>query len=162
MVITTGGKANVGILTGSEWVLCHSERVAGFTGNIKNNAPDIKIIEIIKNNDDDLESYLVTKQLLKSHPEIDALFFAAAGVNGACRAVTELGLGNKLTIISYDTPHTTRKLVQDGIITATISQQPFTQGSKPLDILLEYVGMGIKPEKEYFYTKIEIKIKENL
>lgn len=162
MKLATGGRANVGILTGSEWVLCHSERVAGFTDNVKKNAPDIKIIQIVKNNDDDLESYLVTKQLLEAHPEIDALFFAAAGVNGACRAVSELGLAGKLTIISYDTPNPTRKLVQDGIITVTIAQQPFTQGSKPLDILLEYVGMDIKPKKEYFYTKIEIKIKENL
>lgn len=162
MKLATNGKANVGIIIGSEWVLCHSERVAGFTDNIKKYAPDIKIVDLVKNNDDDLESYAVTKALLEKHPEIDSLYLAAAGVNGACRAVSESGLSGKLTIISYDATETTYKLVQDGTITATITQQPFTQGAKPLDILLEYVGMEIKPINDCFYTKIEIKIKENL
>ena len=162
MKLATGGSANVGIIIGSELVLCHSERVAGFTDNVKKFAPGIRIIDMVKNNDDDLESYAVTKELLKNHPEIDSLYLAAAGVNGACRAVSELGLAGKLTIISYDITKTTQKLIQKGEITATISQQAFTQGAKPLDILLEYVGMDIKPADDCFYTKIEIKIKENL
>lgn len=162
MNLATAGRANVGIIIGSEWVLCHSERVAGFTDYLNKNATGIKIIGLKKNNDDDLESYLVTKQLLEQHPEIDSLFLASAGVMGACRAVSELGLAGKLTIVSYDTTRTTRKLIQDGVITATIAQQPFTQGAKPLDILLEYVGMEIPPAQDSFYTKIEIKIKENL
>ena len=162
MNLAVGGKADVGIIIGSEWVLCHSERVAGFSDYIAINAPHIKVVGTATNNDDDLESYVVTKNLLAEHPEIDALFLAAAGVNGACRAVLEKGLAGKLKIISYDTTPLTKKLVQDGVITATISQQPFTQGAKPLDILLEHVGMDIPPVTEFFYTKIEIKIKENL
>jgi hypothetical protein len=39
---------------------------------------------------------------------------------------------------------------------------PFTQGAKPLGILFDYLGMGIKPDREFYYTKLEIKIRERL
>lgn len=162
MSLLCGNQANVGIISGSPLVLCHSERVAGFNNCVQNKNLNINIVEMVMNNDNDLDSFLVTRRLLKSHPEIDALYLVAAGVQGACHAVDDLGLRGKIKIISYDTTIPTRKLVEEGAIIATIAQQPFTQGAKPLDILLDYVGMGIKPEKEFFYTKIEIKIRENI
>lgn len=153
---------NVGIIMGSPWVHCHSERVAGFTKQVQDHYPKLTVVGTIVNNDDDLESYAVTRKLLKAHPNLGALFLAAAGVQGACRAVEDLGRRDSVKIISYDTPASTCQLVREGAILATIAQQPFTQGAKPLDILLDYVGMDIPPDKEYHYTKIEIKIKENL
>ncbi len=162
MGLITGGSANVGIVIGSPLVLCHSERVAGFTDHVKKNLPGIKILDTRKNNDDDLESYAVTRRLIKDYPQMDALFLAAAGVKGACRAVSEAQLAGKLKIISYDTTPSTRHLIRDGVIDATIAQQPFTQGAKPLEILLECLGMDAPPQQDCYYTKIEIKIKENL
>lgn len=156
------GETYVGIIMGSPWVLCHSERVAGFKTHIEKSFPKIRIVDTVVNNDDDLDSFSVTSKMLHAHPEINALYLAAAGVQGACRAVDDLGLRGKIKVISYDTTEPTCKLVEEGAIVATIAQQAFTQGAKPLDILLDYLGMDIKPEKDCFYTKIEIKIKENL
>jgi len=162
MNLITGGKANIGIIIGSPQVLCHSERVAGFTSYIKEYFSGLKIINRAINNDDDSESFAVTRELLWKHPEINALFLAAAGVNGACRAVSELGLAGKLAIVSYDATTSTCRLLQEGVISATIAQQPIIQGAMPLDILLDYLCMGTRPEKELNYTEIEIKIKESL
>lgn len=162
MNLMTGGKANIGIIIGSPMVLCHSERLAGFTDYVGKNFSGIKVIDKAINNDDDIDSFNVTKEMLHKFPEIDALFLAAAGVRGACRAVRDLGLAGKLTIVSYDATATTCQLIREGIISATIAQQPFIQGAKPLDILFDYLGMGIKPDKEFYYMEIEIKIKENL
>jgi LacI family transcriptional regulator len=162
MNLICGGSANVGVIIGSPRVLCHSERVEGFRRRIGEAYPGIRIAGACVNNDDDLDSFSVTQRLLMQNPEIDALFLAAAGVAGACRAVEKSGLAGKIKMVSYDTTPTTRELLRRGVIVATISQQPFTQGAKPLDILLDCAGMGIRPEKEFYYTKIEIKICENL
>lgn len=162
MNLICAGRAHIGIIMGSPWVLCHSERVAGFTEHIEKHSPGLQIVDTVVNNDDDLESFSAAQKLLQTHPEIDALYLAAAGVQGACRAVEELGLRGKIKTISYDTTAPTRRLVEDGLIIATIAQQPFTQGAKPLDILMDYLGMNIKPHKDCYYTKIEIKIKENI
>jgi len=162
MNLITGGIANIGIVLGSPQVLCHSERVAGFTDCARKQFPKLQIIDKAVNNDDDEESYAVTKNMLTDYPEIDALFLTAAGVNGACRAVCELDLDGKLSIVSYDATESTCKLIKDGVISVTIAQQPITQGAMPLDILLDFLCMGALPEKEFNYTEIEIKIKENL
>lgn len=156
------GKAKVGIVMGSPLVLCHSERVAGFTRRIAQAYRDLEIVETEINHDDDIQSFVVTKRLLETHPEIDALFLVAAGVIGACRAVNELGLEGKIKLVSYDTTIASTALIRSGAISAAITQEPFIQGAKPLDILLDYIGFGIKPEREFFYTALGIKINENL
>ena len=156
------GSAKVGVVMGSPLVLCHSERVAGFTRRISEAYTGIKIVATEINDDDDIKSFVVTTRLLETHPEIDALYLVAAGVIGACRAVTEMGLEGKLKLVSYDATIASTELIRSGAIAASITQEPFIQGAKPLDILFDYVGFGLKPEEEFFYTTLGIKIKENV
>jgi len=162
MNLITNGTAKIGIISGSAHVLCHSERVAGFTDCIASSFPNLVIVNNVVNNDNDEVSFKVTHDMLEKNPEIDALYLTAAGVSGACRAVSGLGLAGKLSIVSFDATPSTCKLLRDGVITATIAQQPRIQGAMPLDILLDYLGMGTLPEKELNYTEIEIIIKESL
>ena len=158
--LITGGSANVGIIYGSQDVLCHSQRIAGFQDKIAASYPDIHIISSVSNHDDDIESYDVTRQLLEQNPDISALFLASAGVYGTCRAV--LALGRALTIICYDCIPSTCDMIRKGIIQAAIDQQPVYQGEKPLDILFNAVALNTPPSQEFYYTNIEIKIAENL
>ncbi|MCL2857453.1 MAG: LacI family DNA-binding transcriptional regulator [Oscillospiraceae bacterium] len=162
MNLVTGGQANVGIIIGHPLVDGHAERSAGFTQKVAQAYSGLNIVGTTVNYDDDLKSFAATKQFLQQHKQINALYLASAGVEGACKAVEETGLAGKIKIISHDSTATTRKLIHNGAIVATITQQPFTQGTKPLDILMNYVGMGIRPEHEFFYTKIEIRIRENI
>ena len=81
---------------------------------------------------------------------------------GACRAVNEMGLEGKLKVVSYDTTIASRELIKSGAIAVAITQDPFEQGAKPLDLLLNHVVMGQKPKQEYYYTALSIVIKENL
>ena len=153
---------NVGVILGSKDIRGHFERIQGFADNLEKHAPNMRIVEVKENHDDDIESFFVTKEMLAQHPEIDGLYIASAGVYGACRAVMQLGLEKKLTIISSDSVPMTAKLIRDGVISASICQQPFTQGSKPLQILFDYIITKEKPETDIFFTDIEIKIRENL
>ncbi len=155
-------KLKVGIITGSPDVLCHTERIAGFVSNLKKTKSDMEIVEIIENHDDEFESYEKTTNLLKRHPEINALFFVAGGVYGGCRSLNVLGLAKKVTVIAFDKVPTTKELVNKGVIMATICQQPKVQGSKPLAILFSYLTTGEKPEKEYIHVAVDIRIRENI
>lgn len=161
MRLFTSGEAKVGVLIGSPSVLCHSERVAGFR-SIVEQEPRMEIVDMRTNNDDDIESFSVTKRMLREHPEIDALYLASAGVYGACRAVMETCSDHLPTIICFDTVPSTQKMMKSGLISATIGQQPLKQGSRPLDLLFNYLATGKKPDREFYYTATEIKIQENL
>ncbi|MDD3795766.1 MAG: LacI family DNA-binding transcriptional regulator, partial [Lachnospiraceae bacterium] len=135
MRLVTGGTASLGIITGSSQVLCHTQRIAGFLDVIQKTAPGLQVLDIMKNHDDEFESYEVTRHFLKTHPEANAIFFAAGGVHGGCKAILNMNRAKNMHIICFDAVDTTRQMVLDGLISATISQQPWKQGARPLDLL---------------------------
>lgn len=160
LALMTCGNVELGVITGSSNVLCHSERIRGLKYTLETSYPRIQIADILENHDDEFESYALTKRLLEQNPRIDALFFAAAGVYGGCKAIQESGRHPK--VITFDEVPTTLEMLKKGVISATISQQPFRQGSKSLDILFEYLTSGDAPEQELHFVEHSIKIRENV
>lgn len=158
----TSGTVNVGIVTGSSNILCHTERIAGFLKTLEPYSDRIHVVDTVEVHDDEVESYEKTTSLLSAHPEINALFFAAGGVYGGCRSVESLGKKESIRIIAFDLVPTTKQMIENDTIAATICQQPKIQGSKPLALLFAYLTTGEAPEKEYNYTAVDIRIKENI
>lgn len=157
----THDTVHIGIITGSSEILCHTERIAGFTETLRPEHKRMHIVAIIETQDDEIESYEQTSRLLKAHPEINALFFAAGGVYGGCRAITSLGLAGKLCVIAFDKAETTGHFLQAGVLSAVICQQPRIQGSRPLDLLFAYLTSG-ELQEECNYTAVDIRILENI
>lgn len=162
LALFSNQNARVGIITGSHKVLCHEDRISGFTSHIQQYCPGIQILDIVENKDDDYKSYDVVSQLLAKHPNLSALYFTAAGVYGGCRAVIHAKLQNPLKIITFDAVPSTCELLRDGIISATICQQPQVQGSTSLAILVDYLLTGNMPKNQMNHMDLSIKIKENL
>ena len=160
--LMTGHETQIGIITGSSDILCHTERIAGFMDTLKPYEPQMHIVSIIETHDDEIESYEQTLNLLRTHPEINALFFAAGGVYGGCRAISALGLSGKLRVIAYDKADTTEHFLREGVLSAVICQQPRVQGKEPLDLLFTYLTSGELPKNEYNYTAVDIRILENV
>lgn len=158
----TNGTAKVGIVTGSHNVLCHKERISGFMDLIQAHHPHIRVIDVIENNDDDYISYEVVTSLLEKHPDLSALYFTAAGVYGGCRAILNTSLQYPLKVITFDAVPSTREMIEKGIISATICQQPEEQGARSLVLLVDYLLTGKLPEQTCIYMDLSIKIKENL
>ncbi len=161
MEIATGGKARVGIILGSHSVLCHSERVEGFISYLNEHASGIIISNIKENHDDDYISYSIATEMLTSHDPVDAIYLASAGTLGVCKAIETVGRKHPV-FLCYDRFPQIEPMLKNRVITATICQQPFYQGSKPLDILFNKIAMDIFPDKENYYTNIEILVSENM
>ncbi len=160
MRLITGAHAHIGILSGSHQVLCHTDRIAGFR-EVLSCCPDMSIIETFENHDDDFESYELTRFFLKNHPEADALFFAAGGVVGGCRAIQNMNRTKDLRVICFDAESTVPQLLHSGLISATISQQPKRQGRLPLQLLFDHLSGGQKPADTH-YVDSTILIRESL
>lgn len=161
MHLMTQGQVYVGIVSGSQNILCHTERIAGFT-HITASHSNIHIVETVNNNDDDRVSRRLTEKLLADHPEINALYFTAGGVYGGCQAVEDSGKKSDITVITNDLVPTTREYMEKGLIAATICQQPFQQGVLPLTILFACLTTGEMPSVENNYVDVDIRIRENL
>lgn len=161
MHLMTGSDVSIGIISGSQDILCHTERIAGFK-NIMDSYDHIRIADIVMNNDDEVESYELTLNLLSRHPEINALYFTAGGVYGGCRAVMAANRHNNMTVICNDIVNTTKEYMENGVIAAAVCQQPYMQGFKPLSILFDYLTTGKAPTSEYDYVDVDIRIRENI
>lgn len=156
------GQGKLAVAQGAHRVLCLEGRLQGVQNYLCHHAPNIRIVEIRQNNQDDFTMFTAVQEILQKHPDLDALLIDAASSYGACRAIELFASGQKPVVIAYDCIPKTREMLEKGIITATITQQPEIQGALPLELLLTYLGADIMPEKEFYYTDLEIKVSENL
>ncbi len=160
--LLTRGKANVGIATGSVKILGHNQRILGFNSIVEKKYKGFILSDIIETNDDDRQGYEETRKMLKRYPEINAIYIVAAGAAGVCRAVSESGKQEQMTIVACDSTPAIKELIGKGIIKATIYQQPYLQGYQSIMIAAEFLIHGTLPKQEYIIINSEIKIPENL
>ena len=160
----TGGHACVGIVTGSIRLLGHTQRVSGFISACRRDYPDVRVADVLENNDDDDISYQAVSALLSSHPQVDALYFGAAGVDGGLRAVDEACRAGRRQplVLCCDETETIRAAILDGRVQATVCQQPFEQGYRAVCAAFNAAVNHKTPVCDRLYTENVIKIKYNL
>ncbi len=147
----------VGIVNGSKKLYGHRLREQGFLSELANG---YHVAKTVYCEDDDILAFEVTNRLLHEHAELDTLFIAAGGVNGACRALISQKRDN-IMVLSFDATKTARQLLDDEVIAATICQNPRLQGEKAMQIMLDFLVLGQKPDAGKYILEHEIKIKQS-
>ena len=159
------GKLNpaacVAVVTGTMQMLGHKQRVIGFRKALHENYPDIKLVAVEENNDDDQISFAAVERILCEHPDVNAFFFAAAGTAGGIQALQRYAARKMLTV-SVDKTPVISEYLRAGWIDATIDQQPFSQGYEAVRLLYQHLVNGQTIEKKSLLVKNEIFIKESL
>ncbi|MCR4589067.1 MAG: substrate-binding domain-containing protein [Lachnospiraceae bacterium] len=159
----TQGPVRLGIINGDLKILCHKQRMAGFTDYLKGNER-FKLMDRGDNFDDDLRSQILVESMLEKHPEINALFFTAAGVYGGCKAVQKImeETNRHFTIITFDEVPTTIELIRKGIVSATICQEPYWQGARSLELMFRKLSEEDFTPEDSYYGKLSVQIKETI
>lgn len=152
------GRANILIVTGSLKMKGHRDRVAGAI-NVLNSYKGIRIVDVLENNDDEIESYDNVKNCLLKNPNIDFLLVTAGGVNGAIKALESTD--RQIKLATFDDTEKIKELMFSDKIIATVTQQPYEQGYLAIKIIFNYI-VNKKVPNENVYTEISIKIKENI
>lgn len=161
MALIMGRKAQVLIATGSIKSLGHNQRVHGFGSLCKRKYPELFIKDIIETNDDDNKAYQETKNVLAQEKDISAIYIAAAGTAGVCKAVADSGRIEQIAIIASDDTKTTREWMNKGLIKAIVCQRPWMQGYQAILTATEYLVKDKEPQHEYIMPN-DILIPENL
>lgn len=159
--LMTDGELKAGIVTGSFRMLGHNQRVEGFCEVLDQEFPRISVADVVETDDDDEISYRAVRELL-AEKKPDALYFCAGGLTGGIRAVRELGLAGKLKIITVDDTDDVKELVREGIVNATVCQQPIKQGYEAVMTQYRYLADGRLPKRKHLRTQNEVKLKYNL
>lgn len=155
LILNQGGE--IAVVIGNFDISGHKQRVDGFEDSICEN-PDIHIVAKLENQDDDQVSYQLVKEYLANHSP-DLIYFGAAGIAGGIQAVMESG--KQLQILTVDETEPVRNYLKQGIVCATVTQQPFAQGENAVRILHEYLTNKKAPRDPLCYTENQIKLKNS-
>ncbi len=108
------------------------------------------------------------KAYLTANPDTGAIL--TLGPNSAepsIRAVKDMGLDGTIYFGTFDLSAEISAAIKDGTIAFAIDQQPFLQGSIPIQVLTNYVRYGVAPANSIFtgpgfVTKDNIELVESL
>ena len=156
-------KGRVLILTSYTEVESLIERCDGFMSVIRNEYPNIKVIGPYSCKEDIEEAEKKVLEYYQDDPEIEGIFTVnGSSTLGAIKAMKKLKLENPPIFIGWDAVEMTQQAIRDGIVTATICQEPYSQGYHAIRYMVKMLTEGWKPPKEFFYTRIKIAVKHNL
>ena len=161
-IACAGRKAKIGIVTGSKLVLAHESRIQGIHKATREDFTNIRIIDIVQNEESDSISYEVTKAMLAKQKDLTGIIFTAAGIVGGMKAVYESRRAGELLIITYDLTDTVKENLKKNYIIASVLQEPYKQGSLGIEIMSDYLLKGILPSKDIIYTDCTIATKYSI
>lgn len=149
-------RRDTGIETG-----IHEQRSKGFEDQLMNYRKMRIIGEVIV--DDTPETvYTKVKGFLSNNRNVDGIFVAGGGPDGAAKAIVETGLKGKTKIVCFDHNKEIFEAIRDGIIYASIGQDPFGQGHDPIIYLYNYLVAGQKPPRDHIPTRFDIVDRNNV
>ena len=141
---------------------CHEDRVSGFQAAIKDWSNSLNISRIVENQDRDPLGFELAHSELVQNPKLRGIYVTGGGVSGVVAAVNAIKREPRIRIICHDLIGPTIRSVREGIIDFTIGQDPIYQGYQSVKILFEYLMTGARPDKEFVWTKIDVRCSSNL
>lgn len=161
--LSIGNSGKVGIATVLDRESPSSyERMIGFKNEIKKNYPGIEIVNENGNylfQENDAADIL---NLVRAHKEIKAMYIVNPGDCSIYKRIMDAAGNKELKIITNDLLERQKQMILEGMITATIDQQPEVQGTLPLQILYDYLVFNKKIEKKKVFTELQIYIRQNI
>ncbi len=150
------GKGRVAVLMHSFTRSAQSIRKKGFTSTLAGIYPEVDIAEVLEENEDQETTYKKTCELLQKYPDLKAIYVTEGSTPSmAAKAVKDMGKTGAIAIIAHDITAETIRYMEQGLITATLSQNPYMQGYNPLVCLYNYLVNKEIPATARMLTHLE-------
>jgi len=125
------------------------ERLQGFRDELEENYPDMELIQVVDHPSDEQIAADGVKAVLQANPDLAGVASVeATGGKGAATAVKEMDKVGDVVIVSMDRDDTTLKLIEDGVIYASLAQRT---------ALMSYLGVKLM----YYYNHGRIPITQD-
>jgi ribose transport system substrate-binding protein len=159
-VARLNGSGNVAILEGVLGSEVANARKTGFMSALRA-APGIKLVASQTANYEREQGLNVFRNILQSHPDLDALFAANDEMAlGAVQAIQEMGYKRKVVIVGFDAIPEALKAIDEGKMAGTIEQQPAEMGKAAIETTLAILDG--KPVAKEIMIPVRLVTKESL
>lgn len=160
--VMTRGVGKILVITGYFSSMLNNSRVDGFVEEIKKISPKLEIAGVQGSFNNTEEVRKIIENAMMSISGINGIFVVSGGQEGIVEAFKNLGVDQRPYVVIYDQTKKNEKLLKDNVADFLIDQNGFEQGYRPQRILADLLLNDNQPEKEFFYTGIDIKTKYNL
>ncbi|WP_276354472.1 sugar ABC transporter substrate-binding protein [Cohnella caldifontis] len=158
----TGGSGKIGVITGVFGATQHEKRMNGALDYLKEKVPGIQVVGKYENKDKAETAYSLTKDMITANPDLKVVYVTAGGPFGAAKAIQDLGLTGKVSVVCYDHIPENVKYVRSGEIAAAIAQDPFGQGFDSIVTMYNYLAAGQKPSADFLPVKLDVLTPDNV
>ncbi|HEU5457617.1 MAG TPA: LacI family DNA-binding transcriptional regulator [Terracidiphilus sp.] len=132
-------------ITGELTTLDHAEKLRGFAANLALLAPHLSLLPAMESHEQPKLAYEQALSLLAHRPRPLGIYVSTANSLPVLKALEEKKLFGQIQVITTDLFPDLIPYIESGRILATLHQRPFAQGKLALDVLLNFLVNGIKP-----------------
>ena len=162
MDLLLAGQGEVLLVAGQENNWSHQQRVDGFQAEAAANFPGLSLPPPQTCGDDQQLAHDIVCRAVQEHPSLRGVYVSVNGQLGACDALRELGLQGKVHLICHDLIPANTENVRRGLIDFLIDQDAALQGARPIELLMDYLLAGEKPETDRILACIDIRNRYNV
>ncbi len=118
------GPAKIGVALGDYAFRCHEDREIGFRSYLRTAFGDLAVADVAKGEDSPERTFEAVRHLLKTHPDIAALYNVAGGNRGLADALQDAGKAESTFVVTHEVNAITIPLARQGLIHLLIAQDP--------------------------------------
>lgn len=145
--------------------LDYENRSAGFQEKLREDFPALSVvltITVAGSEDEQADAEKLCAEL-RHFGGVDGIYDASARFLPALGRLKEREpVFSKTILIGHELSYDTRRCLEAGLVTATLSQDPFSQGYAAVRILADYLRDGSLPASERVHPRTDIILRENL
>jgi len=131
--------SKVAIVAGMLGIEDHRQKTAGFSEAFPRYCAGGEIAAVLEGHEDEDESFQKTFDLLGRVPTLAGLYVNTVNCLPVCRALGARGLAGKTKLITTDLFVEMSPYFEKGTITASIYQQPYSQGQMAVRLLTDHL-----------------------
>lgn len=142
-----------------------SVRIQGFEQEVSEKYPQMEVVAKLFSTKNEDTSDLIPKVtgFLEENHNVDVLYLVNPGDYSICRQISKIRAKHRIKIITNDlVTQEQQEMVRKGEIDVTICQEPEKQGARPLEILFQYLALGIEPDCDWDKTELSVRIGQNV
>ena len=143
------GNGPVALVTGFKDSIVHRETIEGFKSFME--IESMNFSGIYEHGDDPAVAYYMATRMLKERPDTKGIYFGTANSITFCRRLEEMGKLKDMKIVASDLMPEIVEYLRNGLINATIFQNPRAQGRTLIRKMYEMIAENYKPERDVFY-----------